>query len=185
MMMWRLIGVVVALGVAPGPVLALAPVPKGAGANQATPEVHVVGVYEGAYPPGVRHRAGFHPNGAVTVKVGGVKKPVVLVLTSYEPVVWKIEAPKEAVVRVIASGYHQQTVEGLDEKVPVTRLSYEGGDKDFFYAYRRDAGPNARDHERQEAKRKYDRLVERVKELTKQDIKGVQGAYAGSTFEIK
>ncbi|AWM36064.1 hypothetical protein C1280_02930 [Gemmata obscuriglobus] len=142
-------------------------------------------MYEGTYTPGVRHRAGFHPNGAVTVKVGDVKKPVVLVLTSYEPVVWKVEAPKGAVVRVIASGYHKQTVEGLDEKVPVALLSNEAGDKDYFYARRKEAGPNEGDHERAETKRKYDRLVERVRELTKQDIKEFRGEYAGSTFEIK
>jgi hypothetical protein len=153
--------------------------------KQPAPEVQVIGVYEGAYPPGVQHRAGFHPNGAVTIKVGAVKKPVILVFTSYEPVVWKVEAAKGAVVRVIASGYHKQTVEGLDEKVPVSVLSHEAGDKDYFYAYCREAPPTASDHEREEATRKWDRLVERVKELTRQDVKGFQGKYAGESFEVK
>src|SRR4051812_45065955 len=102
--------------------LARGAVPKDGNGNPSAPEVHVIGVYEGAYPAGVWHRFGFHPNGRITVKVGEVKTPIVLVLTSYEPVVWKVEAPKGAVVRVIASGYHKQTVEGLEEKMPITRL---------------------------------------------------------------
>jgi hypothetical protein len=185
MVLSRLLGVAAIIGFAASLSLGRAPVPKDAGGNQPAPEVRVIGVYEGTYPPGVRHRAGFHPNGAVTVKVGEVKTPVILVLTSYEPVVWKVAAPKGAVVRVIASGYHKQTVEGLDEKVPVTLLSHEAGDKAYFYARRKEAGPNESDHEQAETKRKWDRLVERVKELTKQDVKEFQGKYAGESFEVK
>jgi hypothetical protein len=185
MMLFRLFGVAAIVGFSACPSPGLAPVSKDAGGNQPAPEVRVVGVYEGTYPPGVRHRGGFHPPGAVTVKVGEVKKPVILVLTSYEPVVWKVEAPKGAVVRVIASGFYKQAVEGLDEKVPVTLISREARDKDYFYVHRQEAGPNATDHERDETKRQYDRLVARVKELTKQDIKGFQGKYAGKTFEVR
>ena len=62
--------VAVAVGLAAAlPAGSAAPIPKGAGANP-TPEVQVIGVYEGTYPPGVQHKAGFHPQGAVTVKVG-------------------------------------------------------------------------------------------------------------------
>ncbi len=180
MLLFRFLGVT-ALSVLVGShSLGKAPVPKD---NQPPPEVHVVGVYEGTYPPGVQHRAGFHPDGTVTIKVGEVQKPIILVLTSYEPVVWKVDAPKGAVVRVIASGYHKQTVEGLDEKVPVTLLDV--GDKDYFYAHQSEAGLNEGDNEKTETKRKYKRLVERVKGMTMQDIKEFQGKYAGSTFEIK
>lgn len=185
MMLSRLLGTAAPIGFPTSPSLGQAPIPKDAGGNQLLPDVRVIGVYEGTYPTGVRHRRGFHPNGAVTVKVGEVKRPVILVLTSYEPVVWKVEAPKSVVVRVIASGYHKQTVKGLDEKVPVTLLSYEAGDKDYFYARRKEAGPNESDHEQAETKRKWNRLGERVKELTKQDIKEFQGRYAGESFEIR
>ena len=182
----RVAAIAVAFGLAASPSAGTAaPVPKGAGAGTATPEVHVVGVYEGTYPPGVQHMAGFHPRGAVTVKVGDVKKPVILVLTSYEPVAWRVEAPKGAVVKVIASGYHKQEVIGLDKGVPVTLISQEAGDRDYFYAYRIAAGPTAPDGEREEAKKSYERLAGRVKELTRQEVKTFQGEYAGDTFEIR
>jgi hypothetical protein len=185
MTLFRFMGVVIIFGYLAGVSHSRAPAPKEAVGNEPVAEVQVVGVYEGTYPPGIRHQAGFHPPGAVTVKVKEVKKPVILVLTSYEPVVWRVEAPKGAIARVIASGYYKQAVEGLDEKVPVTLISHEASDKDYFYAYRREAEPNASDYERAETKRKYQRLIQQVKELTKQEIKGFQGKYAGSTFEIK
>ncbi len=152
-----------------------APVPKDAAANRPTPEVQVIGVYEGTVPPGIQRAAGVHPPGSVTVKVGDVKKPIILVLMSYEPVLWYVEAPKGAVVQVIASGYHQQAVAGLDKQVPVTLLSHEAGDKDYFYAYRQQGKANSQ----------YDRAANRIKALTKQEIKGFQGEYTGSTFEIR
>ena len=114
-----------------------------------------------------------------------VRRPVVLVLTAYEPVTWNVEAPKGAVVRVIASGYHKQTVEGLDRNVPVTLISHEAGDEDSFFAFRKEAGPDDGEHERAETKKQYERLVERVRELTKEDIKEFRGDYAGGSYEIK
>lgn len=181
----RLIGVVTLFGWAAGTTTGVAaPVPKDLKGRQPEGEVRVVGVYEGAYPPGVGHGGGVHPTGTVTLKVGPVKKPVVLVLTAYEPVVWKIDAAKGAVVKVITSGYHRQTVEGVGQQVPVTRLAFKDGDKDYFFAYRKGGeGPNARDQA--EAERSYDRLVRRVKELTGQEVKGFQGAYSGRTFEVR
>ena len=74
------------------------------------------------------------------------KAPLILVLTSYEPVAWKVETPRGAVARVIASGYYTQTVEGLDGKVPVTLISYKAGDRDYFYAFRKEADAKAGEH---------------------------------------
>lgn len=180
-MLSRLLAVAAVLGFSapPSPGRAPAPFPKDARAAQPAPEVQVIGVYEGARPPGARAA------GAVTVKAGGLGRPVILVLTSYEPVVWKVEAPMGAVVRVVAAGYHRQTVEGLDGKVPVTLLSHEGGDKDYFYAYRKEAPAAAPGNERDEARRNWGRLLERVKKLTGQDVKSFQGKYAGSSFAVR
>lgn len=161
-----------------------APAPKET-VKAKTPEVHAIGVYEGTYPPNIMHQGNFHPPGAISVKVGEVAKPVILVLTSYEPVVWTVDDPKGAVVRVIASGYYKQAVAGLRNQVPVTFISLEAGDKAWFFAYRKEANPNENASEQTETKMRYDRLVERVKELTDHDIKEFQGEYRGSTFEIK
>lgn len=159
-----------------------APIPKEA---EVVPEVRVVGVYEGTRLPIANAQPGERAVGIVTVKVGNLKKPTVLVLMSYEPVIWKVDAPKNAVVKVIASGYHKQAVAGLDEKVPIKLLSYDARDKDYFYAYRQEAGPNEHAWEREWTRRAYARVVERVKELTGQSIKEFQGEYTGETFEIR
>lgn len=183
-MLFRLLAVAALICMVTATALARSPVSKDDG-KEFEPEVHVIGVYEGTYPPGIGHGPGFHPKGAVTVKVGDVQRPVILVLTSYEPVVWKIVAPKGAVIQVLASGYYQQTIEGMDEKVPVTLLSCVARDANYFFAYRMEAAANAPDREREETKRKWDRLAERVKELTKRDIKTFQGKYGGESFEVK
>jgi hypothetical protein len=125
-----------------------APIPK---MPVAEFEVHAVGVYEGTLPGGAQRGFRMHPTGAVTVKVNRpTTRPVVLVLTSYEPVEWKIDAPKGAVARVITSGYYKQQVTGLDKDVPVASSSHEGGDNDYFYAYAQAAPPVARPEEQQE-----------------------------------
>jgi hypothetical protein len=147
--------------------------------------VHVVGVYEGTYWNKARFGFRLPQQGTVTVKVGDVKGPVILVLTSYEPVLWQVEAPRGTVVQVIASGYYKQAVEGLNRSVPVTLISYEGKDREYFYAYRKEARLDESDHEREETKRKYDRLVERVKALTGRGITNFQGTYSGDTFEVR
>jgi hypothetical protein len=145
------------------------------------PEVEVIGVYEGTCPPDKQRQPGVQAIGAVTVRLGNVKKARILVLTSYEPVVWTVEDPAGRVVRVIASGYHNQTVQGLDKSIPVTLSSVVSGNvKDWFYGHKKLEecnDPNDRHN--------YERLMRRVKELTRQEPKEFQGAYRGSTFEIR
>lgn len=160
-----------------------APVPK---MPVAEFEVHAVGVYEGTPTGGAARGFQMHPTGNVTVKVNRpATRPVVLVLTSYEPVEWKIDAPKGAVVRVITSGYYKQQVVGLDKDVPVAASSYDGGDKEYFYAYKQAEPPGAREYEVKETQEKYEKLERIVKERTKREIKSFQGTYKGESFEIK
>lgn len=157
---------------------ALAPMPKDAA--KPVIEVHAVGVYEGTLAPGVARKG--HTQGNVTVTVPAGKGPMVLVLTAYEPVRWTINAPKGAVARVIASGYHAQQVDGLPKEVPITLSSHQAGDAEYVYAYQQDAGPNADADEQAEVKQQYEKLVELVKKQTQMEIKSFQGSYRGSSF---
>ncbi|MBM3980064.1 MAG: hypothetical protein FJ304_07230 [Planctomycetes bacterium] len=69
-------------------------------------ELHVVGLYEGHGAPRDRSAPG---KAAVTVDRPG--KEVVLVVSTYNPVTWEVRAtPKTAVKKVIAVGYHRQSV---------------------------------------------------------------------------
>lgn len=75
--------------------------------------VCVVGLYESRNRPAV-------------VEITDTTRPIILVVCAYEGVTWQIKVAKGVdLVRVIASGYHAQRVEGTD--VPVTNFSYDEG----------------------------------------------------------
>jgi len=96
------------------------------------------GVYEGSYPAGVRRSGGYRPQGGVEVYISAGSNSdgsLTLVLTSYEPVLWKITGPgRNQIGQVYASGYYKQEVTGLPG-VAVTKTSHEEGDRDFYYSY--------------------------------------------------
>ncbi len=62
---------------------------------------------------------------------------VLLVLTAYDPVVWHIGRTKDTkLVGVIVSGYHGQTVTGIDNSVPCKiSTTVKKGEFRSFYAY--------------------------------------------------
>lgn len=105
--------------------------------------VYVVGAYEGSYPSGDRHSFGYHPQGEVTLnmtKQAGQSLDTMLVLTSYEPVLWKLEGDAaEYVTRVFLSGYYDQEITGIDNDVEVIHMSHQSGDSEYFYAYDRNS----------------------------------------------
>lgn len=94
------------------------------------PEVHVIGVYEGSYPPNAGH--GSDVPYQIDVAIKGKTVPLVLVLMSYEPVAWQFSVDEGArVSEVVLSGYHHARVTGLGPEVPVLR-------QDIGRAYKRD-----------------------------------------------
>lgn len=64
-------------------------------------------------------------------------KNTLLVLMSYDPVVWKIRRTSGTnIIGVLIGGYHEQTVLGLVNTIPVLYGVHEGvQDCDYFYAY--------------------------------------------------
>jgi hypothetical protein len=163
--------------------------------------VYVVAAYQGYVKPVAapmaplprnvireRHRRGpdrtNEPPGEVTVKVHKGKLPIILVVTAYRPINWKIEAEPGALARVIVSSYHPQTVEGIDAKIPVSTLCTVAGDKNAFHACRATAPSTGHPKLDAYAKEKFTRLVKRVKEMTGQEIARFQGAYTAKEFEV-
>ncbi len=136
--------------------------PAGAG-----PELHVVGLYEGNYPDGVRHMGNFHPWGHAVVDVYVTDRPVILALCSYEPVKWRVRLAKGVrLQKVILGGYHDQLATGLAKEIPVEKYAYDAGTRDgYFYAYRKD-------------REGYANAVRRLKKLTNLDVATFQGMYA-------
>jgi hypothetical protein len=106
----------------------------------------------------------------VRVHVRPTKEAIVLVLSSYESVRWKIEADENAKIeKVIVGGYYIQDVVGTN--VPVSYHVWESppdpktGRKNYFYAY-------------QQSGDDYARLLKTVQELTSRDqeITSFQGS---------
>lgn len=123
----------------------------------------MIGVYEGEYPPGVRHSFNHHPEGYVSIDVKHNPdiKSYILILTSYEPVNWAITLEKGAKIeKVYLSGYHDSRVTGI-KGVPVVR-------KQLGTSYR---APNQK-------------LKKQIKALTGETLDDQQGSYRGSHFEI-
>lgn len=124
-------------------------------------ELHIVGCYEGGYPPGVTHGGGNHPEGSVTITVDRPGKAVTLVLTAYEPVRWQLEPTEGTFIeRVVLSGYHRQALAALPEGCKVEQL--RGGQRSLF-AYKKD--------------QRYNQLVEAVKNQIDLPIASFHGSY--------
>lgn len=65
---------------------------------------------------------------SVNVEVLQGGKPVVLVLSGYEPIEWRIKLHPSARVRaVLATGYHAQSVVGLPQDIPLVNAHEEDG----------------------------------------------------------
>jgi len=127
-----------------------------------TPEVHVIGVYEGSYPPNAGH--GSSRPYQIEISVKERKRPVVLVLMSYEPVEWRFTLDEGAQVReVILSSVHPSRVTGLNPEVPILRES-------IGLTYKRDAT--------------YERIRKQLFERYGTEPSSFQYGYKGREFSI-
>ena len=90
-------------------------------------EAHVIGIYESRSD----HGYNYHPQGEVAVKIYPGQKPMILVLSSYEPQKWVLTGAVDQVRKVILNGYHDQAVTGIDP-AKVTEQSYLGTGKAYY-----------------------------------------------------
>lgn len=97
----------------PAPPPAPMPMPKKTSSGPIYPAdgspVHVVSIYEAPMPGGAKRGFQQHPEGSVSVTVS--TNNATLLLFSYEPVEWKINAGKDVKLkRVVATGYYDQRI---------------------------------------------------------------------------
>lgn len=125
-------------------------------------DVRAVGVYEaedGSHGVGKERKAG-----TVRVFVSRSARPIVLVLTSYEPVNWSLHLQNGAKVsNVLLSSYHSSQVFGAgDARIDSigTQYAYKRGSSDF------------------------DALDAQVQRFTGKRIGSFQGAYSGTSFSL-
>jgi hypothetical protein len=126
-------------------------------------DVHVVGLYTARKMPAV-------------IKVEPGDKPIILVLCAYDGVQWHVEPAEGAdIVGVIASGYNEQNVHGVDPTL-VESYTYKGTPpgkpRKYFYAYTPKGAS-------------YNKMTREVKTLTGKDVESFQGIYQYNTpFQV-
>ena len=134
-------------------------------------EVHAVGVYEGTVPADGGASLGGHRLGIVDVTVAVRDRPVVLVLTAYEPVHWRIGvAPGVQLMKVFAWGYYAPLLSGVPENVPITTRSHEVDRSSFYLS-------GTRSDEVLE-------LADQLRTATGRAARTVQYAYRGKGFSV-
>lgn len=122
--------------------------------------VEAIGVYEAGNAVRVAGIAG--RSGSVQVRVRRASKPIVLVLSAYEPVNWMLTVePGANLVAVLTAGYHPGQVFGAGR----ARLQEVGR----LHAYKRGGA-------------EYSALNAEVQRMTGKSIDSFQGRYDGGTF---
>lgn len=127
----------------------------------ANAEVAVIGVYESK--GGSRGSGAVRMPGTVRVTVLPASAPLVLVLTSYEPVRWVVQNSGRKISAVLLSGYHESNAYGV-EGVPVLKIG-------TTHAYKMDS-PD------------YAKLKKDVARYVANPVRTFQGTYSGQDFSV-
>lgn len=152
-------------------------------------EIHAIGVYEAENPNKVvwwqkcgelshvechRKYAGQHDEETIEVNINYSKKPIVLVLSAYEPINWKINVIKGQIEGVILAGYYGQRISGISSNIPIHAYTYKSSsclcsqDDNYFYSY------ESNDTQFQQ----------KIYQLTGKNISSFQGKYSGKSFYL-
>jgi len=148
--------------------------PCGLGALPDRIEVHAVGVRRGDHDlPGIAIDPTDDSASEQSVAVGRTEVPVVLVLMSAEPTLWKVlSTPEAKIAGVLATGDGLQRVIGLEPGVPLKEIDpNERNSCRSFYAYE-DRG------------REFDDVEDRVFEIFAQSIERMHTVHGGDYFRI-
>lgn len=165
-------------------------------------EVHVIGVYQGALPNGQNEEpwwakctafkddssamaechskyANQRTTKSISVDVSRSNTPIVLVLMSYEPVLWKLSvSPRSRIAKILLAGYHAQDIDGIATNIPVEARTYEASpcrncsrQGDYFYAYNKDS-------------KEFDNALTKIRAITGITPASFQGSYQANRFSI-
>lgn len=125
-------------------------------------ELHIIGVYEGSK----------HVDGIVDVHVPARRRRVTLVLSAYQPTVWRVHA-KARIAEILVYGYEAQRIEGVAAGTRVKQIAKP----DFVCAYGWEPAAN-------DGGCYYKKMVAAVRKATGLVETSFQGCYAGRTFEV-
>ncbi|MBI2277830.1 MAG: hypothetical protein HYU74_10800 [Dechloromonas sp.] len=165
-------------------------------------EVHMIGVYQGALPNGQKEQpwwakctafkddstamaechskyAGQRTTKSISVEVNRSGAPMVLVLMSYDPVLWKLSVTSRSrIAKIILAGYHGQDIDGIANSIPVEARTYEASpcrncsrQGEYFYAYKPDS-------------KEFDDASKKIRTITGVAPASFQGSYQADRFSI-
>jgi hypothetical protein len=130
--------------------------------NATEPELHVVGIYHGAFPEGPRRY------GVATVRIEASARPFILALCAYDNVRWKLEIEDGVKLqKIILGGYKDQLLDAPPKGVPIEKYTVQAQSPRAFYAYRRGG----------DGSESYERAATILKELTSLPITTFVGEY--------
>ena len=143
------------------------------GSSKGNKELHLIGVYEA----NADHGNGKRVKRAIEIKVERRNKPIILALSAYEPVNWKLTVEPGAVIeKIIVNGYHNQTVSGVSG-IPIEEHSYEEtGEHIGNFIYKWNATPESTEN---------DSLVTKLEQINRTSLTSFQGCYRGTSFSIQ
>ena len=125
-------------------------------------ELYAVGFYEGAMPDGPKKF------GIAEVEVRVTDRPVVLALSAYEPIRWKVKVGEGVrVEKILLGGYGDQLLDPPPAGVPVETHVARAGDQSSFYLFPRSRGDGESNT----------RAEERLGQLSGLPVATLQGAY--------
>jgi hypothetical protein len=130
----------------------------------------------GFYGPG--HHFHLQPGqaGSVNVRIKPSRKPMVVALTAYDTIHWKVALEPDAnVAAVLLSGYHSHSIEGVRADIPLIKMSYDDGSSNYFYGY-----------DKQD--RDFREMLDRARRVTGLEVLTFQGSYSplpGTVYRIR
>jgi hypothetical protein len=134
-------------------------------------QIEAIGVYEGSLPDNRKRGFGEKIAGYVDVDISQTDLPVKLVLSSYQPVIWRLNISSDArLSEIYLSGSKESRVQG----VQTVMVSHVGD----AYAYK-DSDVSSPRYGNMPS------LADVVKQKTGCDITRFQGVYRGSNFYIR
>jgi hypothetical protein len=138
-------------------------------------EMHVIGVYDGSFPPEPGKRGAPSRESGVQVVVYRTRKPAVLVLSAAKPVRWDLKLNQDARVElVILQGRYDAKISGLPSDIPVLRRDWK---KTCGWAYGWERDFNRRGGH-------YRRVIQSLRCATGLRESSFQGCKVGAVFEV-
>ncbi|TAG95433.1 MAG: hypothetical protein EAZ09_08360 [Oscillatoriales cyanobacterium] len=139
-------------------------------------ELHLIAAYEATLP----QDNGNPSKNTIAVKVQRQNKPIILALSAYASINWKVTIEPGAVIeKIIISGYEKQTISGVTG-IPIEEYSsYKGtgkslSDGNFMYQWESTADSSNSSS-----------IVTKLEQISQTNLTSFQGCYRGTSFMIK